>query len=239
MSETTPLQNTDHRVIINAGHSDSDSGAIYDRDKGLIKEAGINRKIRDQLESILLENGIGNLIVPDELDLEESIEWVNREFPELDDGLAISIHLNSYDDPNVGGTEAFYYEGSERSEKIARELSHQVAESMKIANRGAKPDTQAAARRLAWIKDTKPWAVLVEVCFLSNAEERKKITTETGQRRAAEGIAKAIGNLFNREIDLGEEKKLEDKKPVRALITIEKYDENDNMLETETYESKL
>jgi len=157
-----------HTIFLNAGHDNvNDPGAIYHTHI----EAKMNIAIRDKLNEYLSKQ-FKVETVPDRLDLRESIIWVNERSSELDDGLAVSVHFNA---GGGEGAETFYYDGGyEKSKIIAKTYIDKYCSLTGYKNRGAKPDTSARAGRLAWIRDTEPWAVLIECGFIDNEEDMKK-----------------------------------------------------------------
>jgi len=185
------LPDTKKVLIINAGHHNNDSGAVYN---GIV-ERDECKKVRDAVVPILIKRGYKVHSVPDDLTLTQSIDWANEKAPSLNDGLAIDIHFNYLSNLSVGGTEAFHGT-SETSKQIAATLSRHVAESLDTRDRGAKPDTQSAVGSLAWIRQTKMWATLLEVCFITNAKDMAAIKAPNGYQSVAEAMADAIDQIY-------------------------------------------
>lgn len=125
------------------------------------------------------------------LPLPAKIEYVNR-WSEPGD-LAVEVHLNAFDDPAVSGVEALYAAGSVRGEALALRLAAALATGG-ARNRGAKPDTTSARKRLAWCRDTMPWAVVLEVGFLTSGDDLARIEASRG-RNEAKRIAGAIDRM--------------------------------------------
>ena len=138
----SPLKNVKKNIIINAGHHENDSGAVH----GDIIERDECYKVRDHLVPILQARGYSVFSVPDDLTLVGSIAFANQVASELNDGLAIDIHFNYLSMGTARGSEAFHGT-SETSKQIAMKLSAEVADSLGIPNRGAKPDTMTAVGR--------------------------------------------------------------------------------------------
>jgi len=151
------------KVIINAGHYDQDPGAIAFN----TKENEEVCKIRDLL-TFMVEENFEVLFVPDEFNLIDSIKWVNERAKNLDDALAVSIHLNA-----GGGTgaETLYYGTNEKSKAIAKTLLDKYCEITGYNNRGVKSDTTTRFGRLGWIRDTNCWSTLIECCFIDNIND--------------------------------------------------------------------
>lgn len=161
------------RVIINAGHSKYDSGVV----NGEHKEADLAMEIRDELVKLIPDA----LVVPDDLNLRQSIDWVNSYW--TDDSLAVSIHLNHNSNPHVRGVEAYYAQNDEIATVFARE----VAEAQGIPNRGARHDSETYVGSLGWLRQI-PKAVLVEGLYLSNKEDHDQYDP----KKIAKGLYNAI-----------------------------------------------
>lgn len=178
-------------ILVNAGHHLKDNGASHND----VIEAVECMRVRDELVPVLKERGYTVEVVPDHLTLADSIKHVNQKAPMLNDGLAIDIHFNFSSSDSVRGTEAFFGT-SATSKKIAEAMSRRLAKSLGTTNRGAKPDTMTAVGSLGWIRNTKTWATLIEVCFLSNEKDMQLLKTDNGYKKAAIGIADAVDELF-------------------------------------------
>lgn len=174
------------KIFCNAGHHLRDLGVIY-KDT---KESDLAMKIRDEVKKLLPNV----LYVSDELDLKESIDWINGIATSED--FAVSIHLNSFNDKSVRGTEAYYWHNPKVAEVFARHISLKLL----IPNRGAKPDTQTYVGSLGFLRNLNCPSVLVECAYLSNEEDRKMITSENSIRLAAKGIVMALNELFPQQM---------------------------------------
>lgn len=75
--------------------------------------------------------------------------------------LDISVHFNAYD-TNAHGTEVLYYNES----ALASQMSAAIAQAGGFTNRGGKQ-----RKELAFLKNTKAPAILLEVCFCDNKND--------------------------------------------------------------------
>lgn len=193
------LENTQKRIVINAGHDDHDPGKVM----GVNTESNETKKIRDELVKILNEmTDIEVLVVPDNLDLVKSIAWANKKITSRADGLCLDIHLNAASLKEARGAETFYAAGSKTGTDlaIAKALAESISTEMGIPNRGAKPDTDTFVGSLGWLRQTKGEATLVEICFMTNPTDWAILKQEGGHRKAAMGIAKGLAELWNIEL---------------------------------------
>lgn len=192
------LKNTKKNIYINAGHYDKKE-TIYKDDPGAIFNEHIegdeNIKIRDLLIPKLNKAGFNVYIVPDELNLKESIAWVNNIAKELNDGLALSIHFNYLSDTSQRGTEAFYGT-SETTKQICETLCVKVSKALNTKNRHAKKDTLSNVGELGWIRKTNCWSVLLEVCFLTNVEDMFALKNNNGYEKVTDSITEALCEVY-------------------------------------------
>ena len=192
------------RIFLNAGHSIKDPGAVVNNKK----ESEEVMKIRDLLIPMLKRNDFEIHVVPDDLNLIQSISWVNKRVGSMNGGLAFSIHLNA---GGGEGAESFYYKNNKDSKVIAKTLIDEYCRYTKLRNRGAKSDTRAYAKRLGWIRDTTPWSTLIECYFIDNKDTA--ITNKT----IAEGIYYGICKVYNEEPVILEEK-VDNKEDIKNQI---------------------
>jgi len=173
-------------IIINAGHSLTDPGASYNG----TSESTEAIKIRDQLIP-LLKNSFNVLEIPDDLSLVDSIKWVNSRCKKLNDGLAISIHLNA---GGGIGAEAYYYAWSAKSKSIANKILNNYCQITGFENRTSKPDTKTRHGRLGWIRDINTWSCLIEACFIDNKNDLDKLQRDYS--KVAWGIYVGICSVY-------------------------------------------
>lgn len=187
------LPNARRVVFLNAGHHTEDPGAI----SGKFIERDEVKKIRDACLPLFEAAGFVVMVVPDNLNLRESIAWVNRHAKSPNDGLALDIHLNAFHSSRARGTEVFH--GASEADVMRRSaeiISQEVSKSLGIPNRGAKADTQSFLGSLGWIRKTNCWALLVEVCFITSPEDMAIFAGRGGYEKAAQGIVRGCEHIF-------------------------------------------
>lgn len=176
------------KIFINAGHwDDPTTDAIEDPGARTSEhnESELVMKIRDNLETIFPTADY----VPDDLDLKQSIQYVNDRAERND--LAISIHINANNNTSIRGVEAYYADNS----KLADLFSRRVSQSISIPNRGAKHDSESYVGSLGWLRKIKCQSVLIEVCYLTNSKDVFKIIIPSNKMKVARGIMQAINEL--------------------------------------------
>lgn len=150
-------------AIICAGHGGGDSGAVGQG----TNEAAQTIAITNALADLIRADGRFSVhIVPHELGLVDSINYVNRNFKDINAGYALEIHKNSA----VGGhgVEVWYYSGDSDSKNFAQKIQNGLARVTGLPNRGVKGDATNRWGSLGWIRQTKTWAGLAECGFITD-----------------------------------------------------------------------
>ena len=164
------------RIFINSGHFSKDSGVVV----GKYIERDLNNQIRDEIKKLLPDASY----IPDELNLKQSISWVNEKCQPED--IAIDIHLNAHANKQQRGVECYYY----KNKALAKSVSQMVSENLSIPNRGAKPDTQSYVGSLGWCRNLKCNSVVLECGYLTNIFDLDKVIN--GKDKIAKGIYEAV-----------------------------------------------
>jgi N-acetylmuramoyl-L-alanine amidase len=187
------------KVFLGIGHGGSDPGAAANG----LKEKDLNLSIGLACRDELTRHGVNVLMsrTKDENDpATEEIKECNTFNPDL----AIDIHNNA---GGGNGAEAYYHYKGGVSKTLADNV---LAEIVKIGqnSRGAKVKTNSAGRDwFAFIRETKPPAILVECAFVDNKADLAIVDTEAERKTMgvaiAKGILKTLG-IAAKEPDAGE-----------------------------------
>ena len=181
------------RFNIHSGHGKQDSkscGAI-----GLIKESIENRKVKDEVITLLKQEG--HTVYDCTVDYPASAEDCvakqvtncNKHIVDLD----ISIHFNSgrkdpTGDGKTGGVEVLVYNTTGEKQEYAKRVCKSVAK-LGYTNRGVKIRTN-----LGYLSKVKNQCILIECCFVDDADDVKKYNYKTMAKAIVEGILnKSIG----------------------------------------------
>jgi len=182
-------------IVIDAGHGGKDPGATSPITK--TKEKDLNLKVALKLDQKLRDLGFRTILTrsTDEyIDLYERAEIANRNNADA----FISIHFNSHSSSSVSGIQTLYCPAFDS--KVKEGDQYPFAEAIHDALlSGLDRNDKGIVKRpeLVVIRETKMVAALVELGFLTNAEEAKLIDTDSYHEKAAEAIANGIVNYFN------------------------------------------
>jgi len=191
-AHTMPLSNK--IIVIDAGHGGWDPGMV----SGKVEEKGINLCIATKLQ-VFLEQGGATVIITrlDDSDLAKNKAGdmhARRLIANTSNAdIFVSIHQNSYHSASVKGFQAFYFNESDNSKKLATCIQDSLKEFVNPYNKLSA----RANKNYFVLKQTEMPAVLVECGFLTNYNERNMLTTAEYQEKIAWGIYLGIVNYFN------------------------------------------
>lgn len=187
-------KNNKYTVVIDAGHGGKDPGAISPINGAIEKD--LNLKTALELEKKLKELGF-NVVMTRKTDtlvnLYERAYIANRN----DGDVFISIHYNYNDNKSIKGIQTLYCP-SYKSD-VKQNNQYPFAEYMhNHLLSGLNAEDKKIVRRpgLVVTRETKMDAVLLELGFLSNYEETKKVCTDAYRKKVAEVIGKALVDYF-------------------------------------------
>ncbi len=168
------------KVVIDPGHGGYDTGASY----GGFEEKDVNLVISEKLKQSLEQAGITVFLTRDDdsfLSLAERVEITNSIKPDV----FISIHGNALVSSRViRGVETYYW--TSQSHRLAYFVHRSILNNIKI------PDHFIRKAQFYVIRHTSVPAVLAELGFLSNRDDRKLLTDSTTQDKYAKAITEAI-----------------------------------------------
>ena len=174
------------RIVLDPGHGDTDSGC---RSLDGLRESDVVLSIAHKARTILA-NFFEVFMTRDD-DTFVSLSYRSNYANQLGDVDAfISIHCNSASNTSARGWEIFTSKGDTGdADKLAASIGKQYASRFQeLPARGLKE------ANFSVLQNTNMSAVLVECCFLSNADEAHWISSDEIQQQHAEAIADGIIN---------------------------------------------
>jgi N-acetylmuramoyl-L-alanine amidase len=172
-------------IAIDAGHGGSNAGATGLTSK--VNEKEYTLKIAKEVEKYLEKKNFNVYMTRNE-DLDVSMVERTMMLREKQPDLMISIHLNSSGNAAVSGVSTYYrYVGF-------RPLSQYILDRM--MELGLNNFGNVGAFNFSLSGPTEYPNCLVEVAFLSNAEDEKKILNEKFQKNVAKKIYKGVNDFL-------------------------------------------
>ena len=177
------------RVVLDAGHGAHDPGATS-KITG-VQEKALTLKTTLALRDILLAKGY-DVVLTREADVYPTLQARAKLANDVDGDIFISVHYNSAANAKVHGLETYAYNTPDNN-LLAESIHKSLISGTGSYNRGVK-----TGNKLIVLNQTRVPAILVELGFLSNPDEARRVLSDSHQTVLAEALAKGIDNYFGR-----------------------------------------
>ncbi len=179
-------------IILDPGHGGKDPGAV----SGSVSEKSITLKVGTQVKQ-LLENAGAKVYMTRTGDtypsLQDRVDFTQANYGEI----FVSIHVNSAANTSAQGTETYYAisTGDMYQEDIdlATFINNQIVNNLNMKNRGVKQEQYYVIRNMVIP------SILVELGFLSNSQDRNKMTNDQYVTLFAESIYNGILQYYKKQ----------------------------------------
>ena len=182
-------------VYIDPGHGGRDSGTTYKN----IYEKDINLIMSKKIEQYLISKGATVYLTREE-DIDLSTTTKNKKRSDLTNraklinqsnaDMYISIHLNYISNSKWQGLQIFYNNKNEENELIANSLTSYLKQTSSNIRDPKKENIYYMYKQI------KTPGVLIELGFLSNPNDRYRLTREEYQDKLAISLSDAIENYL-------------------------------------------
>jgi N-acetylmuramoyl-L-alanine amidase len=184
-------------IALDAGHGGPDGGAISK--EGVIEKditLAISLYLRDYLQQAgavvvmtrehdtdLANPGTKGMSRRKTEDLLSRVDYIQKKKSDY----AVTIHLNSIPSPKWYGAQTFYYPRNDQHRRFAALVQDELKTTLK------NTDREALTKKDVYLLKALPIpSVLVEVGFLSNPDEARRLADEKYQKKLAEAIYRGI-----------------------------------------------
>ena len=191
------------KIVLDPGHGGSDLGAVHHGQREAAVNLAIAEALRPHLEqlgaSVLLTRDADNGVLPPHVlerdELQARADIANRAGADL----FVSIHADASEDPRLAGALTFF--GPERGYPIIAGRSPRLVAQSRLFARAMQRELVAATGQInLGVQSARFWtigaaqmpAVLVEVGFLTNTGDARRLAQAAFRQRIAEGIARGI-----------------------------------------------
>lgn len=174
-----------YTIFIDSGHGGEDPGAVGELNGLTVNEKDVNLSVSNKLALLLLNKNYKVLYRDKDGYVRLSTRCELAKQGKAD--FFISIHCNSSKNKQAQGIETWYYVNSAKGKAFADCVQRSLIKNTSAKDRGIK-----ASNDLYVLEHTKAVAILVELGFMSNAEEVAKLTNSDYQDTLAQAIADAI-----------------------------------------------
>ena len=172
------------KVVIDAGHGGADSGAVG----GGVFEKNINLDVARMVQEKLMKKNIYVYMTRTKdttLSLEDRVNYSN----EINPDIFVSIHTNSTVKEDTYGLETHYFK--ENSYNLAQ-VVHSNFASSKNVKKWDTMDRGVFKSRFYVINHTEAPAILIEMGFISNSDERARLIKKGRKEDIADSIVDGI-----------------------------------------------
>lgn len=177
-------------IVLDPGHGGIDRGTSY----GNMNEKDLTLKIAKYAESYLKSQGDVVFLTRDK-DKLVPLKEIGNKTNSYHADVFVSIHVNSLNDKNFNGITALYYDvnGYQKSERIrlAKTIESQAVKNDGWESRGIR------RQNLAVLRYSKIPGVLMECGFITNDEDRKRLSNDDVLKRLAKNISDGIIKYLN------------------------------------------
>jgi N-acetylmuramoyl-L-alanine amidase len=177
------------KVFIIAGHGGSDSGAVSSE----YKESTLTIEFRSLIISEINKLGIKVYTDSDSNALAQTLKWIKSLLSPT--SIAIDIHWNASNNPNVKGSEVIVPDKASSIETSLAKAILKVFTDIGFKDRGVRSEALTARKRLGWMRPVAE-TILIEVCFITNTQDMLLYTNS--KNILAKRIALVIREFTNK-----------------------------------------
>jgi len=167
-------------IVLDAGHGGSDPGA----QRGDVQEKDLTLGITEKLKQVLEASGAHVIMTRSDdtfVSLEDRVKTTNQLMPDL----FLSVHINALESvSDIHGIETYYQ--TDQSKQLADAIHQSLVSTL------TAPDRSVRKARFYVINHTTVPAVLAEVGFISNKDERQKLASTDYQQQVAQALAQGV-----------------------------------------------
>lgn len=183
-------------IAVDAGHGGSDPGAVgitgtYEKEINLILAQKLATLLKDKGALVVMtrtDDSRYSEIKKEDLDHRASL--VEKKDAEL----FLSIQCNAVPNPALHGAQTFYYPESEKGKLLAESIQNRFVQTLK------NTDREAITLNSAYIMSKLDIpAIMVEVGFLSNAEEEALLKDDAYREKVVAAIYGGIVDYYEKK----------------------------------------
>lgn len=177
-------------IVIDAGHGGKDPGASSNK----VTESTVTLNVSKRVEAKLKKAGAQVLMTRSNntyLTLQQRTDFAKKNYAET----FVSIHVNSAGSSAAKGTEVYYDSSTNpnasESKQLANKIHNNILKDANMADRGVRD------QRFYVIRNNNVAAVLVELGFISNSDDFKKLTSDQYAEIYAEAIYQGLVQYYS------------------------------------------
>lgn len=174
-------------IVVDAGHGGKDSGAtragIYEKDITLATALKLTKTLEAMGYQVVMTRNVDKF-----LELSEISGITNKVMPDV----FVSVHVNSCPNAAITGLETYFYHPQSRA--LADAVHKQLVNRLKV------PDRSVRSAKFYVINHTEVPAILCEIGYITNPQERTELTTAARQQATADSIARGVTDFLKMKV---------------------------------------
>lgn len=175
-------------IVVDPGHGGKDTGATGG---GLI-EKNLTLKIGSMIAGELASAG-ATVIVTRKTDVFIPLDTRAQMAQDAHADLFVSCHINSTNESSAtSGGITFHHEGRPVSKILAECIQQEIAKSSGMPSLGVWSDHRIYRTGFAVLRQTTMPGVLLELGFINNAKDRKRLSADDFQQAVAKAVVQGI-----------------------------------------------
>ncbi|WP_102273768.1 N-acetylmuramoyl-L-alanine amidase [Cytobacillus massiliigabonensis] len=179
----------DRIIVVDAGHGAHDPGTssngFYEKNITLDVAKRVSAKLQAAGANVVMTRKTDNFLT-----LQERVDFTKSVYGEI----FVSVHVNSAGSSSAKGSETYYDTSNNQNGAQSKLLAHEIQQQ--LVSQANMTDRKIKDTGFYVIKYNQIPAVLVELGFLSNSEDRSKLTSETYLNKYAEAIYQGVKNYY-------------------------------------------
>jgi N-acetylmuramoyl-L-alanine amidase len=180
-------------IVVDPGHGGSNPGAVANNSREADNNLAVSLKLRDQLvqagAKVIMTRETDRTVAKEGSSLGQELQ-ARVDLAESNQAdLFVSIHSNSNPQSSIAGAMTFYPNG--KSPKLATNVQNALINATGAVDKGTSPETFYVLR------NTSMPSILVEMGFVTNAQEAAKLNNDSYRTNISKGIFNGIVNYFS------------------------------------------
>lgn len=179
-------------IVIDPGHGGSNPGAVANDTRETDNNLAVSLKLRDKLTKagakVVMTRESERTVAPAGSSLGQELA-ARVDIAETNNAdIFVSVHSNSNPDPSIYGAMTFYPSG--KASKLALEVQNSIITQTGAVDKGISPATFYVLR------NTSMPSILVEMGFVTNTGEAKRLQEDNYRNKIAQGIFNGVVKYF-------------------------------------------
>ncbi len=181
-----------YTVVLDAGHGGKDPGSIgpagtFEKDVALVVTLKVGK--------ILEKKGFNVIYIRKD----DNISWSSKKEELLkraeisnknNADIFVSIHANSSEYTNVGGTEIYFHQISSKGKNLAMIIQSEIVNQINLRDRGIR------SKDYSILRNVNAPTILIELAYISNPKEESLLASPLYQTKFAQAVASGITQYF-------------------------------------------